>query len=156
MKSIGRDPLLRQLHNDLRNTLLGTHGNALVTSLAEVGVEFTRTGTLELNNTVFEAAVADHAADVQELFAGAGGAFPAVDTLLDNYSQANGFVATTRDRLNAQVRRMDDQIADMQDRLAIQRLALQQEFAAADAAISALNAQRDNLANFMNSFGDNL
>jgi flagellar hook-associated protein 2 len=155
-KSIGRDPLLRQLHTDLRTTLMGTHGSELLTNLAEVGVEFTREGTLELNDTLFDAAVAGHAVDLQNLFAGAGGAFTAVDTLLDNYSQANGFVANVRERLNAQVDRMDDQIAAMQDRLAVQRLAMQQEFAAADAAISALNAQRDNLANFMNTLGSNL
>jgi len=154
--SIGSDPLLRQLHNSLRSSLLGAHGTETLTTLAEVGVEFTRTGTIELNDTVFESAMTSHTEAVKNLFAADDGVFSAVDTLLDDYSQANGFISSAKARLNAQVRRMDEQIVDMQDRLAIQRAALQMEFAAADAAISALNSQRDSLSNFMGGFGPSL
>ena len=148
--------MLRQLRGSLRAELLGAHGAGAVSKLAEVGVEFTQTGTLQLNDTVFDAAVAASGADVQALFAGPGGAFTAVNTLLDDYSQANGFISKATEQLNAQIKRMDRQIASMQDRLAAQRLALQQEFAAADAAISALNNQRSALTNFSQSLGSNL
>ena len=154
--SIGSDPLLRQLHNALRTSLLGAHGTDTLTTLAEVGVEFTRTGTLELNDTVFDSAMANHTEAVKNLFAASDGVFSAVDALLDTYSQANGFISSAKARLNAQVRRMDEQIVDMQDRLAIQRAALQAEFSAADAAISALNSQRDTLSNFMGGLGSSL
>jgi flagellar hook-associated protein 2 len=154
--SIGRAPLLRQLRNSLRTELLGGHGAAAVTKLAEVGVEFTQTGTLQLHDTVFDAAVASNGADVQALFADAGGVFPAVSTLLDSYSQADGFISNAKTQLTAQVRRMDTQIANMQDRLAAQKLMLQREFAAADRAMSALNSQRDSLTNFSNSLGSAL
>jgi flagellar hook-associated protein 2 len=154
--SIGHDPLLRQLRNSLRTELLGSHGSETISKLAEVGVEFTTTGTLQLNEGIFDSTVADHAADIQSMFAGSGGVFSSVDSLLDGYSQSNGFISTATAQLNKQVSRMDDQIADMQDRLAIQKAALQQEFAAADAAISALNSQRDSLSNFQQSLGSSL
>ena len=55
--SIGRDPLLRQLRNSLRTELLGPHGSEAMTRLAEVGVEFTQSGTLELDTARFREAV---------------------------------------------------------------------------------------------------
>jgi flagellar hook-associated protein 2 len=57
--SIGRDPLLRQLRNGLRMELLGAHGAEVVTRLAEVGVEFTQAGTLELDTARFREAATD-------------------------------------------------------------------------------------------------
>ena len=48
----------------------------------KIGVEFTQTGTLQLNDTVFDAAVTSNAADVQTVFNGTSGVFPAIQTLL--------------------------------------------------------------------------
>ena len=57
------------------------------TSLSQVGIEFTRQGTLELNAATF-ANVADRAGDLATLFAGTTGtpgAFASLDSLLDTY-----------------------------------------------------------------------
>jgi flagellar hook-associated protein 2 len=151
--SIGRDPLLRQLRSSLRNELLGAHGSAAFTRLAEVGIEFTRDGTMTLNQAVFDDAVATNGADVRTLFAGTGGAFPAIETLLDGYGQTSGTIPSVKTRLNAQISAMDDQIADMQARLALQRSALQQEFTEADTAMSRLNSQSNSIANIGSSLG---
>ena len=83
---------------------------------------------------------------MQTLFADTGGAFPAVGTLLEAYSKGTGFIASMKDRLNQQVGSMDSQIIAMQARLAQQRDSLQQEFTAADAAMSRLKSQSDSLA----------
>lgn len=154
--SIGRDPMLSQLRSALRTALLGTHGTGTISKLAEIGVEFTQTGTLQLNDTVFDTAITDHAADVQAVFAGTSGVFPAIQTMLDEYSPSTGYISTATDQLNAQIQRMTTQILNMQDRLATQRIALQQEFAAADAAIKALNNQSGALSNFSASLGSSL
>ena len=73
--SIGRDPVLRQLKNDLRDKLTGSHGSGTLTRLAEIGIEFTRDGRLKLDRAVFDDAVATNGAEVRQLLAGAGGAF---------------------------------------------------------------------------------
>jgi len=154
--SIGREPLLNQLRNALRTQLLGAHGSGTITKLAEIGVEFTQTGTLQLNDTVFNAAVTSNPVDVQDVFAGTSGVFPSIKTMLDDYSASTGYINTATTQLNAQIQRMTSQISDMQDRLAQQKLALQAEFAAADAAIKALNNQSDALTNFSSSLGSSL
>lgn len=145
--SIGRDPILRSLRNGLRTELLAAHGSEIVTKLAEVGIEFTSTGTLQLNQTRFDEAISTDGDSVRALFAGTGGVFPAVEALLDDYSQSTGVISSVKDRLTQQIATMDDQIASMQARLALQRATLQREFTQADAAMSRLNSQSGSLAN---------
>jgi flagellar hook-associated protein 2 len=151
--SIGREPVLRQLRNALRTELLGSHGDEIVTRLAEVGVEFTATGTMEVNRAVFDDAVAEHADEIRSLFAGAGGVFPSIETVLNEFTGASGIISGAKERLNRQIATMDSQIVSMQARLSLQRSALQKEFAEADAAMARLNGQAGSLANFGSSLG---
>ncbi len=151
--SIGREPILRQLHNALRSALVGTHGAGALTRLAEAGVELTSSGQLKLNEAVFDAAVADNADDVRQLFGGTGGAFPAVESLLDGYAQADGIIPSGKKRLEGQISSMDAQIEAMQRRLAVERESLQRQFAEADSIMSRLNSQASSLANLGTSWG---
>ncbi len=148
--AIGRDPVLRQLRNSLRGTLLGPHGTGTLTRLTEVGIEFTSTGTLELNRTLFDEAVTADGDAVRGLFGASDGVFPSVTALLDGYTAASGVIRTVKDRLSAQVRSMDTQIASMQGRLALQREAMQKEFIAADQAMSRLKDQMNSLGSLGN------
>ncbi len=147
-KSIGNDPLLRQLRGNLRSSLLGAHGSGdnAYSHLSEIGIEFMRDGTLKLDRTRFDAALSANGDDVRALFAGDGGAFPAVQTMLAEYTTSTGFISSAKDRLNKQVSLMDSQILAMQSRLAIQRDALQRQFTEADAAMSRLKNQSGSLA----------
>ena len=85
---IGRDPLLRQLRNQLRGALSSEYatGGAL-TALAQAGIELTRTGSLELNETRFDEALADGTAGLAALFTGSTGN-PGVFAGLDVCSMA--------------------------------------------------------------------
>lgn len=149
--SIGRDPMLRQLRNSLRTALTSQYGTADPSYLSQIGVEFTRTGTLAVNNTLFAAATTSGASGLAALFAGttqAPGAFTSIDTLMTQYTQTSGLLSTDQQQLTSQVSRLADQISAMQDRLAVQRAVLQREFAAADAAMSTLKSQSGSLASF--------
>jgi flagellar hook-associated protein 2 len=150
--SIGRDPLLRQLRNQLRGALSSEYatGGAL-TALAQAGIELTRTGSLELNETRFDEALADGTAGLAALFTGSTGnpgVFAGLDGLLDGYTQGDGLLPGARKQLTEQASRFGEQIAAMQDRLALRRAALQREFIAADQAMSLLKSQSSSLAQF--------
>ena len=151
--SIGREPTLRQLHNELRTALVGAHGTGALTRLAEAGIEFTSSGQLKLNETVFNAAVASGSADVRELFGGTGGVFIDVPAMLAPYAQVGGIIPESKKRIEAQIASMDEQIASMQRRLAIQKEALQRQFAEADLIMSRLKSQASSLANFGSGIG---
>lgn len=150
--SIGRDPLLRQLRNQLRSALSSEYatGGAL-TALAQAGVELTRTGTLELNAARLDEAVTGGTAALAALFTGTDGnpgVFAGLDGLLDDYTEGDGLLPGARKQLTEQASRFDAQIAAMQDRLALRRAALQREFIAADQAMTLLKSQTSSLAQF--------
>ena len=73
------------------------------------------------------------------------GAFGSVQAALDEFTRTGGFVAAAQTQLTAQGTRLDTQIADMQARLAVQRAALQQQFTAADQAMTQLKSQSGTL-----------
>jgi flagellar hook-associated protein 2 len=150
--SIGRDPLLRQLRDQLRGSLVreyATGGD--YTSLSQVGISLSRTGTLEFDEAAFDAAIAGGTDDVERLFAGGGGTsgvFATIDATLDAYTQSDGLLRGATKLLTDQATRLTDQITSMQERLALRRAALQREFIAADAAMSQLKSQSSSLASF--------
>jgi flagellar hook-associated protein 2 len=151
--SIGRQPILTQLRSALRSELLGAHGSEVVTKLAEVGVEFTAAGTMELNRTIFDEAAASYGEELRALFAGPSGVFPSVEALLVEFSGSTGTIYGAKERLNRQIASMDAQIGLMQERLALERAMLQRQFIEADAAMARLNGQSGALFSFGTSLG---
>ncbi|MFA5907773.1 MAG: flagellar filament capping protein FliD [Vicinamibacterales bacterium] len=150
--SIGRDPLLRQLRNSLRGALGAPYATGGPYSyLAQVGVQATRAGTLELNATTFAEATKNGGADAGKLLAGTDvtpGALASIKTLLTQYTQTSGILKGVQEQLTSQISRLGSQIISMQDRLAIRRAGLQQEYSAADAAMSRLKSQSGSLSSF--------
>jgi flagellar hook-associated protein 2 len=153
---IGRDPLVRDLRSQLSNIVTSdyTTGGSF-RALAEVGFEFTRQGKLTLDETKFKAALEDHTVDVEKLFRGsngAGGAFGRMTSAIEEYTKAGGLVLNAQDRVTTQVSQLARRIDDMEDRLAIRRMALQKEYAAADATIAQLNGQKGSLSSLGSQF----
>ena len=74
-----------------------------------------------------------------------------LDTQLDAFTQGDGLIPGARKQMTEQATRLTDSIANMQDRLAIRRAALQREFIAADAAMSQLQSQTGSIASFGSS-----
>jgi flagellar hook-associated protein 2 len=153
--SIGRDPLVGQLRNALRSSLASEYdAGGAFTYLSQIGVEFTQSGTLQMNNTLFASATADGGAKLAKLLVGTTGtpgAFASINTLMTQYTQTSGLLAASQALRASQVSRLTDQIGKMQDRLALQRASLQREFAAADAAMTSLKNQSSALASFSTS-----
>ena len=124
--SIGREPILRQLHNSLRAALSGAHGTGVLTRLAEAGVEVKRNGELTLNEDVFDAAVTAAPTIFATLFsAGRRWRLPCRRIDAGHRSQVDGLIPSTKKRLQDQIASMNDQIEAMQRRLALQRETLQ-------------------------------
>jgi flagellar hook-associated protein 2 len=147
--SIGRDPLLRELRNTLRGALTGAYSNSgPLRHLAEIGVELQQDGRLSINASRFNAAMADGFDNVAALVGGTGGAFTAIGSIVERYTASDGLLSKARQGVTNRLSRLDDQVAAMQDRLAIRRLALQKEFIAADQAMSALRSQSTSLSAF--------
>lgn len=146
--SLARDPMLRQVRLQLRNSLIAAYGSGSQDRLSQIGLEFTLKGTLKLDTKKFDAAFAADPNATRDLLAGSAGAFAAVSTVLGSYTRTDGLLATGRKRLNDQIRALDKQLYQAQDRLAVQRRTLQGEFIAAEVAMTRLRSQTSGLAGF--------
>jgi len=149
--NIARDPMLRSLRAALRTTLNTQFGTDSISYVSQIGVEFTRTGTLQFNATKFKAAIANGTGALNRLVNGTGagdGVFGAVKSLLTDYTKTSGMFDQAQDRLNKQISGLDSQMADMQRRLDLQRAALVKEYTAADLAMSQLKNQSGALGSF--------
>jgi flagellar hook-associated protein 2 len=151
---IGRDPLVRGLRDALRATLSADYGGVL-SRLSQIGIAPDRDGVLQLDEKVFREALAASPNDVQHLLTGADGKSGfagAMQTMLKRYTSIGGLVADARNRLDAQLLALRDRITVMEERLEQRRLTLQQEFAAADRAMSQLNSQASSLTSLAAQF----
>ncbi|MEO7275174.1 MAG: flagellar filament capping protein FliD [Vicinamibacterales bacterium] len=154
--SVGRDPLLRGLRNMLRSVFSADYpAGGTLTSLAAVGIEFQRTGKISFNQTVFDRAVASDFTNVRRLFAGDGtqeGAFAAITAAVQSYTKADGLLSDNDNRITSQVSSLTTRINDLTARLAVRRAALQQEYIAADLAMTQLKNDSSSLGTLGSQF----
>jgi flagellar hook-associated protein 2 len=148
--------VLRQLRNGLRSALTGQYTNTgQFKYLSELGVEFTKTGTLQLNSSVFNDAVASGTGDAAKLLVGDGtsGAFASLGTLLDSFTRTGGVLASSQTQISTQIASLTTQISNMQARLDAERASLQAEFTAADLAMSQLSSQSGSISGLSTAKG---
>ncbi|MEW5981034.1 MAG: flagellar filament capping protein FliD [Acidobacteriota bacterium] len=142
---IGRDPLLRSLRSELRSNISARYtSGGILSSLALIGVEFDRTGKLTIDSAKLGEVLAADEEAARTLFAGDGtnpGVFSTIEETVGRYTGAGALLAETTDRIDDQVRALDQRLSAMEVRLALRREALQKEFMATDALISRLNGQ---------------
>jgi flagellar hook-associated protein 2 len=146
--NISRDPLLRGFKDSMRTALMDAYPSGSFSQLAAIGIGFDSTGKMTLDQATFDNAIAASPGDVQSLISGAtgdGGAFGAISKMIDQYTDAGGLVASARDRITAQVKSMNDRLDSMSAALEIRRQSLQQEYTAADLAMTRLKSQSASL-----------
>jgi len=141
---IGGDPLVRSLRNALRSVVMGPQtGTGTLARLAEVGVSFDSSGKIKIEQKRLTDALEKSSTDVAALFADR---FGAIDALVNDYTKAGGLVSDVRKRIDTQVKSLGERIDHMEAQLEIRRASLQQEFIAADRAMSQLNSQGSSLS----------
>lgn len=141
--------MVRGLQTDIRTSLLQaqTSGGSL-TNLSQIGIEFTRSGQLELNEATFNAAMQANPDAVKALLSGdsANSAFARVASTLDAYTRSSGLLSSVKEQLTASISRLGTQIDSMASRLQRQRATLQAEFVEAEAAMTRLKGQSGSLS----------
>ena len=151
--SIGNNPLVRTARAALRKSLLdaqATEGE--YRTLAQIGIEFTPSGALQMNEQVFNRALEANEADVKALVAGTGtSVFARVAQTVEEYTAASGLLSQVKERLDAGITRLSSQIDAMTTRLTKHRATMQREFVAAERAMSRLKNQSGSLSTLSSS-----
>jgi flagellar hook-associated protein 2 len=144
------DTIMRSTLQGIRSAVLGENANGgRFSYMSEIGLEFTSTGDLKLNEGTFNTAISSHAADMKQLFQGTDtvdGVFDDLKTTLDGLDGTAGLIKTTRSSLDLSIKNYRDRIQSQQMRLEVRRQELQRMYAAADEAMSKLNSMSGQLA----------
>lgn len=149
------DSLITGIERQIRNTLtdLVDNSTSSYTSLASIGITTNRDGTLELENSKLETALADDYAGITTLFSDDpnGLAFK-VDIILENYLQTSGTIDGRTDSINDKLKGITEERAALDFRSAKLEARLFKQFNAMDLIVAQLNST----GNFLTSALDNL
>jgi flagellar hook-associated protein 2 len=103
------DSTVRGLISSLKNTLRSSLPDGY--SLSDIGLEFTSSGTLEIDSDALESALAANPDILTSVFSDDDGIFDALQSLLDPYTESGGIVADLEDSAQDSL----DRVTDRQD-----------------------------------------
>nr|WP_321272588.1 flagellar filament capping protein FliD [uncultured Tolumonas sp.] len=103
------DSTVRGLISSLKNTLRSSLPDGY--SLSDIGLEFTSSGTLEIDSDALESALAANPDILTSVFSDDGGVFDAFQDLLDPYTETAGILSSMEDSAQDSL----DRVTDRQD-----------------------------------------
>ena len=150
--TLGGDSLLRSVENRLRrliqNPQYGISGS--ITRLNQIGIQFNRNGTLDLDEDKFNSVLGSNSEDVKNFFAGDGFETGFITSLKRDLAtttnQAFGPVAMRKKSLQQNIRRLDQNITNKERHLEKREQQLRNKFAKLEQTMSGLNQQGSALA----------
>lgn len=148
------DSLTRSITTQLRD-IMGEQvegaGSGLQ-SLADLGITTKQDGTLEIDNKVLDAHIADNFDKIGRLFDGDSGLVSKLDTLIDEVAGRSGLLTTKNESLTEQQSKLDKQKIDFEERMGRFEQRVMKQFNAMDAMIAKMN---DQLGTMMSMLGGN-
>lgn len=145
--TLGGDVLLRTVESRLRSMLqrpvFGTGSS--ITMLNEIGISFTRNGTLEFKEDKFNTKLKQSPDAVQTFLAGDGfgtGFIPKLRNTIKNLTDNSfGPVSNRRRGLTTQIDRMDDRLDNLERRITQKERSLRRKFASLEEKMAGIQAQ---------------
>lgn len=138
------DSATRSLHRQLRSVIsLGSGASPALARLSDAGLELQRDGSLKVNDTKFNAALADPAA-VQAAFSAdndgdANDGFAVrIEALTKALTASDGMLASRSEGMRASITRSDKQIARYEERIAQIEARLMRQYSALDNTVNQL------------------
>jgi flagellar hook-associated protein 2 len=146
--TLAGDAAVRDLQSQLQRLTATMVGSGSIRSLADLGVRTARDGTLSIDASTLQRAMATDASAVNALFSTAStGLGAVVSGLVDRETRSgDGVLTLDQKRLDDGVSSLDDQIASSQRRVDAYRQALVAQFTAMEQTVSALKASGNYLS----------
>lgn len=160
--SLSGDSTLRGLQGNLSSAILGSESiSGALSTFAELGINTTQTGTIELDTDVLKEKLANSPSEVVNLLAGnstlgVSGLSSRFSDLVDAYTNSSDGILTDRvESYTNQIRDIDDRIDTMQIRIDKFESTLRSKFTTMETLVSSLNAQGDALLSALSSLTSN-
>ena len=143
------DSTVRQLGNSLRSALSSISPGlaAQVSSLAEIGINIQVDGTLTIDESKLEDALANNPERVRALLAGASGITVQISAVLSQYLNSDGRISNATSRLESQLSDIDDERSRLENRALSLEDRYRRQFTALDGLIAQMNTTSEFLTN---------
>jgi|HigsolmetaAR205D_1030408.scaffolds.fasta_scaffold00231_25 flagellar hook-associated protein 2 len=142
------DPLLRGIESSLRRELSRPIEGASppYNTLSSIGITVKVDGKLELDQTKLRQALETDFAAVQRLFSGEDGIAMRIDKALSPHLASDGSLAQRNETLNSRNKKLEDDLAALDARMAVIEQRYIKQFTALDALLAQLQTQSNYLA----------
>ncbi|WP_103020188.1 flagellar filament capping protein FliD [Salinibacter altiplanensis] len=137
--------LSRQLRTDATRPVNGQPEG--LNTLADIGIEANRDGTLELTDEdALRTAVREDQGALKDLFAGPDGVATRMKERVDQYADTGGLLDDRQDSIDTSVDRIDDRIDQLDERLQRRQKQLVERFAQVQSTIRSLANQQQSIS----------
>jgi flagellar hook-associated protein 2 len=136
------DAVLSGIQNEIRSTLYGlvNTGSSTYSSLASVGVTTNSDGSLSLNKTKLQTALATSPTAVSSLFSGTNGVAANLNTRINDVLSSGGVIDSRGKTLVTQENALTDQTNELNDQMTALTASLTQQYAQLNTLLSSLQS----------------
>lgn len=150
------DASLRSMLSAVRTELNAMGGTGQMKSLAQFGVKTDqKTGTLSIDDKLFDAAVITNAADINGIFTGDTGLLARMKTATDSFALSKtGVFAARSASLTDSLNDLKKQQDSLDSRMTSLQLSLTAKYTAMDSLVAKLRAQSDSIMTTLNALNN--
>lgn len=150
------DASLRSMLSAVRTELNAMGGTGQMKSLAQFGVKTDqKTGTLSIDDKLFDAAVITNAADINGIFTGDTGLLARMKTATDSFALSKtGVFAARSASLSDSLTDLKKQQDTLDSRMTSLQLSLTAKYTAMDSLVAKLRAQSDSIMTTLNALNN--
>ncbi|MEC5396294.1 flagellar filament capping protein FliD [Uliginosibacterium sp. H1] len=137
--TLNGDAAVRSIQSQLRATVSGTLSGGTLTRLSEVGVKIAVDGSLSLDSTKFQAALADPTKNVSALFAdtnGVAGFGKQIDSKISDFLGTEGVLTSRTDGINKTITNYTKRIEALEVRMETIEARYRRQFSALDTMVA--------------------
>ena len=139
------DATARSLLNTIRNELVNVQGDGAIRALTDIGITTQKDGTLAIDSTKLDKAMANNFAELPALFTGQQGLATRLDNKLKPYTETGGILEQRNKAMTETISKIDDQKEDLTRRIASLQERLYKQFNAMDTLVGQLTNTSNSL-----------
>ena len=139
------DATARSLLNTIRNELVNVQGDGAIRALTDIGITTQKDGTLAIDSTRLDKAMANNFAELPALFTGEQGLATRLDNKLKPYTETGGILEQRNKAMTETISKIDDQKEDLTRRIASLQERLYKQFNAMDTLVGQLTNTSNSL-----------
>ncbi|WP_313305091.1 flagellar filament capping protein FliD [Stutzerimonas balearica] len=139
------DATARSLLNTIRNELVNVQSDGAIRALTDIGITTQKDGTLAIDSTRLDKAMANNFAELPALFTGEQGLATRLDNKLKPYTETGGILEQRNKAMTETISKIDDQKEDLTRRIASLQERLYKQFNAMDTLVGQLTNTSNSL-----------